>query len=97
MTARLRPTTRKKIERIADELDEAAKELTDSRPFLSSLYVSIAHQLVNALLIPDSPFRFRTPPGSNVTTYEDSKRHVIEISSETFDNAKYHERLMKRL
>ena len=90
--ARLKPTTNKRVDAVADELRLIADDVEQARPFLAQMYRVLAEELVLSIGIPDAPFRIRTPEGVDVSY--DGMMSKITFYPKGFDEAKYQQRLL---
>lgn len=96
--ARLKPTTRRKVENIASELRIAADDIEPARPFLAVLYRNLSRALESSMTVPDAPFSMRLPSGASIETElnaDDESVGSVVIYPENFDPAKYYKRLVR--
>ena len=96
--ARLKPSTRKAAEKLANDLREIAHDIQAARPFLSEVYQLLALELEN-ISVPDAPFHVRLPTGARAVVeelegYQGEPDRVV-IYSSTFDFDIYRRRLVR--
>lgn len=96
--ARLKPSTRRAAEILADDLRELANDIQPARPCLGELYRLLAIEIEN-ISIPDAPFCVRQPAAARalveeLNRLEGEADRVVNYSS-TFYSDVFRPRLIR--